>query len=229
MYVQDLQITAEEEINAYEEIMHASSDLITSNVSINIGYPIISKYLNLKYNGKLPVVNAQCTALIDSFYCNPDGYIAPCRKAEGCLLTNDNYNNFFNNFKTFFEKACVLPERNCHDCEYDNICKSCPLKKATNKPLVCSLAQKRLNELYFNNKVFKCVETTVMLEKDKRYFAYMPLIKCKTEYSKEGYEIMRACEKGAKIQEIVDIVGLPEETIMSFIWQEYQKGKIEME
>lgn len=227
-YVEDLMITAEEEIDAYEKIMCIASKLNRTKISINIAYPIISKYLNLKYNVKLPIINAQCRAFIDSYYCNPDGEIAPCRKVKGHCLNNGNM-DIFSKFESFFETISILRERNCDECEYGDVCRPCPLDKIELKPTVCEIVQKRLKKLNFEDRMLRCTSTTVLIQNDNRYFTYIPAVECKTEYSKEGYKIIKACKKGIRLGELIKVVEMPKEIVMEFVLQEYQKGKLEME
>lgn len=64
----DLYLSEEEKLDAYEIIAEKHAGLTFSKLLLNSEYPLINRYLNLKYGTSFQVSVSECGAFVDSFF-----------------------------------------------------------------------------------------------------------------------------------------------------------------
>ncbi|WP_461811313.1 hypothetical protein, partial [Faecalimonas sp.] len=222
---------SEEELDAYEMIAEKHGGLTYSKLLLNSEYPLINRYLNLKYGTSFQVSVSECGAFVDSFFSNNQGLIYPCRKyaAKKHIETIDAFEKQIYQFQDFLAMSCIPIERGCLDCEFQPNCHPCPLNPSTEIPVICKLVKNRMDKIDLKNKSFRIQKGSVFIEKNDHYFGYFPRLEYKTEYTKEGYNILKLCEKGFNTAEISELSKIPFYDVITFLLQENKKGKVTME
>lgn len=227
----ELIISEDLKINTYEKISKHIINNNINNVKLFTEYPLITKYLNQKYGTNFPMPDNSCRALIDTIYCDPNGNITPCRRYKTESISNETattWNNDFNIFDDFLNKTCLdISRENCNNCDCYEICFQCPLDKKESKPLICKIIDERYKYWEGNkDSTFKLVKPYSLIEKDNLFFIYNPILEIKTQYTKEGFNILNSIIEPKTIKEINKITSIPCEIIYRFLLQEKQLGKI---
>ena len=86
-----------------------------------------------------------------------------------------------------------------------------------------------MRAIFDDNKVITLNTSAHFIEEQNRYFVYFPEISCKTEYTAEGYNILRMCESGTDITTLSEANSIPLDEIKKFLLQESSKGKLRIE
>ncbi|MFR8309250.1 MAG: radical SAM protein [Negativibacillus sp.] len=227
----DLYLSEEEKLDAYEIIAEKHAGLTFSKLLLNSEYPLINRYLNLKYGTSFQVSVSECGAFVDSFFSNNQGIIYPCRKyaTKKHIETIDLFEKQIYQFQDFLSISCIPTERKCLDCEFQPNCHPCPLNPSTETPIICKLVKNRMDKIDLKNKSFSIRKGSVFVEKNDHYFGYFPRLEYKTEYTKEGYNILKLCERGFNTAEISELSKIPFNDVITFLLQENKKGKVTME
>lgn len=231
----NLNIEEKENLNLLENITEYIVEKKIEKVIINNEYPIISKYLNEKYGSKYYIDESICTALIDSIYCNPDGNIYPCRKYNKSYIgiskiysKESGWDTDFNLFDDFLKETSIVEHRKgCGKCEYKEICKPCPLKKENEMPKICQIIHEKMekNKIPYFSK-FKLIKPYSIIEKNGHFFMYNPKINMKTEYTYDGFRILKELSEEISISDLAKKSNLSEDIIYKFLLQEKEAGKI---
>lgn len=225
-----LYLAEEEKVDAYEKIAQKSLNALYSNVTINCDYPLVSHYLNTKYGTSMNPITAECTAFIDSIYANSEGICYPCRRWLKKIDSGKSKEKMsFDSIDEFLHNVAISPTRSCPECEFVSVCHPCPLIIDNKQPQICKIAQERFHSIIDTNKTITFATPAYFVEEKNRYFVYFPELSCKTEYTMEGYNILRMCEFGVDITTLSEKTHMPLENITKFLLQESSKGKLRIE
>lgn len=86
-----------------------------------------------------------------------------------------------------------------------------------------------MNSIDLDDKQITLTSPSCFIQEHERYFVYFPKIACKTEYTKEGYRILKMCKSGANLGDLSRMNNIPVEDIKAFILQENAKEKLRIE
>lgn len=225
-----LYLTEEEKLNAYEKIAQKSLTTLHSKVTINCDYPLIGHYLNTKYGTSMNPITAECTAFIDSLYANSEGVCYPCRRWLKKIDSGKNKEKLsFDSINEFLHNVAISPTRSCPECEFVSVCHPCPLIIDDKQPQICKIVQERYRSIIDADKIITLASPAYFIAEQNRYFVYFPELSCKTEYTVEGYNILRMCEFGVDIITLSEMTHISIENITKFLLQESSKGKLRIE
>ncbi len=195
-------------LDGLEEIAKLSVTLKRIKIYLNISFPLVSEYLNFKFNTDFEVQSYSCDAGSLTAFVRPDGGIFPCR----------TYNKRI--FKSLGEvfSSNIMDELgmgqlylDCQECEYYEKCHSCPLKKPMKRPKICQETETRYISFVsrFTSIVFKMNEMYSIIKNDFKYFVFDGehdnIIE---ELTLEGFLILSSLEKWLSPTEIAENLSL---------------------